>query len=91
MTLGDRLRAWRKTHRLTQTAAAKAAGISQSAWSELETDDVERIGLDVAERVVKVTSGAVTLQHFPRPRGKRVRPIEPESGTSVTTDEAKAS
>lgn len=93
MTLGERLRAWRKAHKISQMEAARAAGISQSAWSELENDDLARIGLDVAERVVKVTAGKVTLEHFPRPKGKRVRPIvtEPEAGTDVSAPAARAS
>lgn len=95
MTLGERLTAWRLglAEKTSQTKAAKAAGISQSVWSELENDEIERVGLDVAERIVKVTAGAIRLEHFPRPRGKRVKPIvqDADSGTDVSAPAARAS
>ncbi len=89
MTIGEKLREWRKAHKLKQAQAAKAAGISQSTWSELELGDFKRINLNVAQRIVAVTGGAVTFADFPRPRGRKVRPIAPpapDSTTAVTDD-----
>lgn len=83
MTFGERLRAWRLGLNKTQRQAAKAAGIGQSVWAELEADAVKRIGLDVARRVVAVTGGCLSLEDFPRGKGRRVKPLAPESGTNV--------
>lgn len=88
MKVGEKLRVWRKAHEgLTQTEAAKAAGISQSAWAAVEIGDFRRIGLDVAQRIVEVTSGAIAITDFPRPRGRRVRPVpSPSSGPELIED-----
>lgn len=91
MTIGKKLRGWRKVRGLTQTEAATAAGLSQSTWAELEVGDFTRIGLDVAQRVVDVTCGEIQLSDFPRPKGPKVRPVPaPESG-DIEKSHARAS
>ena len=89
MSIGKKLRAWRKARGLTQTTAAEHAGLGQSTWAELEVGDFSRIGLDVAQRIVDVTCGEIVLSDFPRPKGPKVRPVPPESGSSVEDDHAR--
>lgn len=90
MSLGKRLRSWRKARGLTQTQAAEAAGMSQSAWAELELDAIKEIGLNTARRIVAVTCREITLDHFPRPKGRKVKPVpaEPRSGAHPIIDSA---
>jgi len=85
-TLGEKLAAWRDAAKLKQWEAAKAAGVSQALWSKLEDDRMKRVGLDVAQRIVEVTSGSIGLSDFPRPRGKKVRP-PPDSTIAVAGDD----
>lgn len=66
MRIGEKLTKWRRAQDLTQREAAKRAGISQAAWSAIETGNVKRLGLDVARRIVAVTNGAVTLDELAR-------------------------
>lgn len=86
-TMGEKLAAWRTAQDLKQREAAKAAGISQALWSRLEEGRMKRVGLEIARRIVEVTSGAIVLEDFPRPRGKKVRPpTPPDSTISVAGD-----
>lgn len=92
MQIGKKLRAWRLSRGVTQTEAAEAAGISQSSWAEIEVGDFKRIGHDVVLRIVEVTGGEISINDFPRPRGKKVKPIPPpESGTDISASTSKAS
>lgn len=87
--MGVRLRAWRDERELTQQQAADAAGISQSAWSEIEQGGLSHIGLDTAQRIVDVTCGEVSLGDFPRPKGKRVRPVPAPSSATLPESEVE--
>lgn len=90
MKVGEKIRAWRKSQKLTQVAAAKAAKVPQSVWSEIEGDVSRRISLEVAQRVVDVTGGVVVLTDFLPARRKKVRPIlpAPDSTTNITDADA---
>lgn len=87
-TVGKKLKAWRERVGTTQTEAAKAACISQSVWSDVELDNLSRIGLEVARRIVEVTGGEIALDDFPRHKGTKVKPIAaPDSTTNLVDDE----
>lgn len=75
LTLGERMFEWRTAVGLKQKEVSDRAGLSQSVWSDLESNKTIGITLDVARRVSAVTSGVITLEHFPRVPGKRVRPV----------------
>lgn len=69
MSVGKKVAKWRAAQGLSQRAAATRARISQAAWQAIEADEVKRIGLDVACRVVVACDGAIVLEDFvPRRR-----------------------
>lgn len=57
---------------MSQHDAAEGAGISQSEWQKLETEQTKRIGLRTARRLVAFMEGEITLDDLD--------PTEPESG-----------
>lgn len=86
MRIGEKLRQWREGLGLHQTEVASRAGLSQSAWSDIENGKMGSISLDVALRIVEVTAESITLKDFPRPKGRRVRPVRPEQQPTVEED-----
>lgn len=58
---GARLRAWRKSQKLTQRALATQLAIQQGSLAAYETEKrVPRI--DVAARIERITKGEVAMQ-----------------------------
>lgn len=53
MSVGRKLKKWRRENKLSERAAAKLVGVSQPTWREVEADDYGNIGLDVARRFVE--------------------------------------
>lgn len=86
MHVGEKIAAWRNGLDLKQKDVAKRAGVSQALWSKLEDGRMKRVGLEVARRIVEVTSGAISLDDFSRPRGRKVRPVPPPDSTTNLVD-----
>ena len=66
MTVGQKLKKWRDSIPLTQREAAARAKVSQAAWQAVESDNVKRLGLEVARKIAHATGGAITLEDFTR-------------------------
>ena len=64
MDVGIKLEKWRRAAHLSQRAAAALAGVSQATIVQIERGQVRRIGLDVADAIVALTKGAITLDDF---------------------------
>ena len=73
MKASQKLKKWRDTNGLTQRAAALKAGLSQAAWHSIEAGTSKRIGLDVANAIVAVTDGAVSLKDLASPLREAAR------------------
>ncbi len=63
--IGARLAAWRKRFYASQTAAAQAFGVSQSAWSDWEAGKPP--SLDLAFALERFTKGAIRARWWARP------------------------
>lgn len=63
MSPGKKLAAWRKKKGLTQVAAAKLVGATQTAWSEWEADK-KSPRVEHAFELQRVTGGAVKAQEW---------------------------
>jgi transcriptional regulator with XRE-family HTH domain len=61
MTASERLAAWRKREGISQSEAARRAGICQPTWSELEGGRAKRVSVPTAAAVERLTGGAVRI------------------------------
>lgn len=59
MTPGERLRAWRKEHGLSQEEVAERIGVDQAQVSRIEAESAEPRA-SVAEKLRELTGGHVT-------------------------------
>lgn len=64
MSVGKKIARWRAARGLSERAAAALAHVSQPTWRSVERDEMKRIGLDVAWRIVRACGGVVTLDDF---------------------------
>lgn len=89
---GMKLLAWRKAQpgSPSQDDVAIAAGLTQTRLSELEVGNFANITLDEAERIVKVTNGAIVMADFPRPDRPAVKPLESSTDLSDESIHAEA-
>lgn len=75
MSVGRKVRKWRLAQGLSERQAATKAGISQPAWRAVEADEMKRIGLEVARKIVRACEGAITIEDFfVAPRRRSVPP-----------------
>lgn len=74
MSVGRKVRKWRTSQGLSERAAAAKAGVSQPTWRAVERDDIKRIGLEVARRLVVALDGTITLDDFVASRRRSVPP-----------------
>ncbi len=68
MSLGTKVAKWRAAQDLSERAAARRVGVSQPTLRAIERDEIKRIGLEIAMRIVRACDGAVTLDDFLAPR-----------------------
>lgn len=63
MTAPSKLKAWRESQGITQTAAASASGVSQATWSDWEAGKkIPRV--QQAVMLATFTSGAVPVESW---------------------------
>ncbi len=69
-TTGERLRAWRLSQELSQTAAGALVGVQQGTWSDWESGQNVPT-LWSATQIERVTEGAIKAADWAHKPGKR--------------------
>lgn len=88
VTMGKRLKAWRKRVGLSQDGAAKRLGTSQRTWAAWEMDGTTP-EVDYCEAIEDLTGGEVAVSDWARARRNKRR--RDGAGAGIVAEQRKAS